>query len=166
MEQFLQQEAVAGNLKHKETGDVTYPIKNHTNWNEQSKLDNLKQYLQSISFTPMNWEQGKCLVAFPNGTSPGYFNTMRYYMRNVTNNRRGPYPRSYDYTHNRVQVDGSPIERLREAITSGVGGAIKSFCMYDAHAQEQKVIHFPCNRQIRILTHHYHFLYYSVREMN
>ena len=164
MEQFLQQEALVGNLKHAETGEVVYPINNQTNWAGQPKLDKLKQYLQSISYTPMNWKPGECLAAFPNGTLPGYFDTMRYYLRNVTNNKRGPYPRPYDYTdNNRVQVDGSPIERMREAITGGVGGAIRSLCLYDKHAQEQNVIHFPCNRQMRLLTHHYHFLYYLVR---
>mmetsp|Transcript_31566 Transcript_31566/g.66394 ORF Transcript_31566/g.66394 Transcript_31566/m.66394 type:complete len:601 (+) Transcript_31566:86-1888(+) len=166
MEQFLNTEAMSGNLKN-DTGQVAYPPDNNrTNWNSPapvgSDIMKLRQYLQSVAFTPKNWQPGQCLASFTNGTSPGYLSLMKYYLRNVTNNFNGPMPRWSEYVDNpSVQVDASPIDRLREATVGGYGGAIRRLCLYDEPTSEQPVIHFPCCKpEQRLLTHHYFFLFF------
>ena len=86
-------------------------------------------------------------------------------LRNATNNFGGPYPHSKDYFDNpsATQVDATPIERLREAIMGGNGGAIRRLCLYDENLVEKRVLRAPCCRQAqRMLIHHYFFLFFSV----
>jgi len=167
MEQFLKAEAMTGNLTNKDAGTVTYPPDNNrTNWNFPALAGGdmriLKEYLRSVAFTAENWQPGECLASFPNGTEPWHYPVMKYFLRNVTHNFGGPYPNWKEYFDNsRVQVNASSIERLREAIVGGYGGAIRRLCLYDENMVEKPILHFPCcKKEQRMLTHHYFFLYF------
>jgi hypothetical protein len=66
MKEFLETEAMTGNLIDMETGKVSFPPDNRTDWNEmgQNEYDVLREWLRTVALVPL-WRPGKCLATFP-----------------------------------------------------------------------------------------------------
>ena len=71
MEDFLEREAMTGNLKNRTTGVAMYPPGNRTNWDGENnkEISSLKEYLREVTLTPL-WKPDKCLAAFPSAPGP------------------------------------------------------------------------------------------------
>ena len=159
MEEFLQTEAMTGNLHNKTTGDVVFPPNNRTNW-DGIEPKPLKEYLRDVTETPLNWTPGSCLVAFPSDDGPEHFSELDEMMKEVNAN----FPKVQEFTDKPIPVDASAPERLREA----VAGQVRKLCVYDDKMQDAPVIHFMCYHKMRVrfLTHFYSFLFFESWEQD
>ena len=157
MEQFLEEMAMTGNLRHKETNVTVFPPYNRTDWNGQDPKE-LKEYLRNVTLTPLDWAPGNCLAAFPSDDGPEHFEELNDMMQSLKQGNN--FPKSSEFDNNPVAVDASPLERLREA----VAGQVRRLCIYDKEMQEASVVHFMCyhKMRVRMLTHFYAFLYFEV----
>lgn len=159
MEEFLKTEAMTGNLVNKTTGDVAFPPNNQTNWDGFDPKP-LKEYLRDVTLTPLNWNPGSCLVAFPSDDGPEHFAELDEMMKAVNSN----FPKLQEFIDKPVPVDAPTTERLREA----VAGRIRNLCVYDEEMQEATIIHFMCYHKMRVrfLTHFYAFLFFESWEQD
>jgi len=159
MEEFLKTEAMTGNLFNKATGDVAFPPNNRTNWDGMWPKP-LKEYLRDVTFTPLNWTPGSCLVAFPSDDGTQHFSELDEMMKDVNAN----FPKVQEFINKPVPVNASATERLREA----VAGRVKELCVYDEKMQEAPVVHFMCDSKMRVrfLAHFYAFLFFESWEQD
>eukprot|EP00986_Skeletonema_menzelii_P005115 scaffold1811_cov145-Skeletonema_menzelii.AAC.6 len=159
MEEFLLTEAMTGNLFNTTTGDVAFPPNNQTNWDGIDPKP-LKEYLRDVTLTPLNWNPGSCLVAFPSDDGQEHFAELDEMMKEVNAN----FPKVQEFIDKPVPVNAPAIERLREA----VAGRIKNLCVYDEKMQDASVIHFMCYHKMRVrfLTHFYAFLFFESWEQD
>jgi hypothetical protein len=160
MEEFLKTEAMTGNLKNKETGEVMFPPYNRTDWNGEDPKE-LKEYMRNVTLTPLDWAPGSCLAAFPSDDGPEHFEELNSMMEQL---KAGKFPTMRDFVDNPVPVDAPPLERLKEA----VAGQVKRLCIYDKEMQEATAVHFMCyhKMRVRMLTHFYAFLFFEVRYLS
>ena len=154
MEEFLNAEAMTGNLVNKTSGVVVFPPDNRTNWDGIDPKP-LREYLRDVTLTPLNWNPESCIVAIPSDDGPEHFNELDQMMKEVKTN----FPKIQEFIDKPTPVDASTSERLREA----VAGKIKQPCVYDEVMQEAPVIHFMCYNKMRVrfLTHFYAFLFFE-----
>jgi hypothetical protein len=124
MEEFLQKEAVGGNLINTTTGVVSYPPFNRTDWNGATEMRPLIEYLRSVSYR-INWKPGTCMATF----GP---QTVLQELREAINRTDFPGPPS-DIP---VPVNAPPLERLRENL-----GHRKELCIYSNEQQSARVLH-------------------------
>jgi hypothetical protein len=64
MEEFLNLEAMTGNLIDKNTGRASFPPDNRTNWDGQD-VKVLKEWMRNVTYIEHFWKPGSCLAAFP-----------------------------------------------------------------------------------------------------
>ena len=154
MEEFLQTEAMVGNLVNKTTGAVAFPPNNRTNWDGIDPKP-LKEYLRDVTVTPLDWTPGSCLVAFPSDDGPQHYDELNEMMKELKTN----FPKVQEFIDKPVPVDAPAPERLRET----VAGQVKKLCVYDEKMQEAPVVHFMCYHKMRVrfLTHFYAFLFFE-----
>ncbi|KAL7532702.1 hypothetical protein ACHAXR_006532 [Thalassiosira sp. AJA248-18] len=155
MEEFLKAEAMTGNLRNKTSGVVVYPPNNRTNWDGMDAKP-LKEYLRDVTLTPLDWDPGRCLAAFPSDDGPQHFEELNGMLAEI---KKGGFPNWNKFTDNPVDVDASPVDRLREAVSKGT----KKLCIYDQEMQSAPVVHFMCyhKMRVRMLTHFYAFLFFE-----
>lgn len=78
MEEFLMREAMTGHLRDKNTGEVSFPPENRTDWNGQD-VKILKEWLRNVTHTPL-WDPNRCIAAFPaSGTILFQFSSLFYF---------------------------------------------------------------------------------------
>lgn len=154
MEEYLENQAMKGNLVNRETGVVEYPPGNRTNWDgiNQADYDVLRGYLRNVSHT-LEWTPGKCLPAFP---SSGNHKDVE-----VLQNLAKKAERRQDFvtTDNLYRVDDpNPLFRLEDALAGR-----KELCVYDEEKQKEPVVHFQMNhkKKLRLLVHFYGFLFFE-----
>ena len=154
MEEFLQTEAMVGNLVNKTTGAVAFPPNNRTNWDGIDPKP-LKEYLRDVTVTPLDWAPGSCLVAFPSDDGKEHYDELNEMMKELKTN----FPKVQEFIDEPVPVDAPAPERLRET----VAGQVKKLCVYDEKMQEAPVVHFMCYHKMRVrfLTHFYAFLFFE-----
>jgi hypothetical protein len=63
MKEFLEREAMTGNLRDRSSGQATYPPLNRTDWDGLSEVAPVFEWLRNASVTPM-WS-AECVVPFP-----------------------------------------------------------------------------------------------------
>ena len=107
MEQFLEREALNGNLRGQ------YPPENQIKWDNQ-RLDPLWDYIANVSKV-FDWHPNDCLLAFPRvGSDSQDLLKMMDDILNETDGRTFPQPSEYQGRPTRV--DAPAVERLREAL--------------------------------------------------
>ena len=153
MKEFLDSEAMTGNLIDKETGQPSYPPKNRTDWNglSQNEYDELREWLRTVSLVP-EWRPGQCLATFPSQGNHKSIEELKVMQKAIHKEGLD----ADQYKGNPVAVDSAPIERMKENLAGR-----KELCVYDESMQNQLVIHFACNHKmkLRLLVHFYAFLF-------
>lgn len=156
MEEFLEREAMTGNLKNRTTGIVMYPPGNRTNWDGGSKdeITSLKEYLREVTLTPL-WKPDKCLAAFPSAPGPTEIENLHKMRANIMaeHGRKG----LEEQDQSAPDVLGSAQDRMQQNLLG------RDLCIYDEEMQEAPVIHFMCyhKMRVRLLVHFYAFLYFE-----
>ncbi len=155
MEDFLEREAVNGNLNSKATGAAIYPPNNQVNWNNQN-LDPLWSYISDISRS-FNWSPGQCVLAFPaKDTDDQHLFSL---MADVLIEKDGrPFPDHSEFQGKPTNVDGPTIKRFREVLAGR-----RKICLYDSkmHA-ENDVIHIKAEEnEQRLILPFYAFLFWE-----
>ena len=152
-EEFLEREAMTGNLRNKTTGEVAFPPGNRTNWNGQD-LKPYKAYMRDVIYTPL-WSPGNCLAAFPASGDTKDITDLHEMLETI---KKEGHIDTTKYINNPTPVDGSPIDRMRENLA-----ARNHLCVYDEEMQNEPVLHFMCYHKmhVRLLTHFYSFLFFE-----
>ena len=162
MQEFLETEAMAGNLRDKVTLAPSFPPGNRTDWNGQD-VKVLKEWLREVTYIEHMWKPGQCLAAFPASGDHRDVETLRGLQDQIVNqgnskkNRRGK-PSTDEFAGKPVAVDGSPMDRMHENLAGR-----SSLCVYDEEMQSKLVVHFMCyhKMKVRYLVHFYAFLYFE-----
>lgn len=152
MQEFLETEAMTGNLRNKETKKVEFPPHNRTDWNGQD-VKELKEWLRNVTHTPI-WRPGTCLAAFPSSGDPKEVQALREMQQEVVARGRD----GKDFVGKPVPVDGPAIDRMAENRAGR-----KELCVYDEEMQQELVVHFMCyhKMKVRLLVHFYAFLFFE-----
>jgi hypothetical protein len=155
MEEFLEREAMAGNMVDEKTGKVSFPPHNRTAWDGRG-VDEVKElftWLRSVSHLGL-WDPDKCLLVFP-ASQDHKDVTDIYAMRDEI--LKDP-PNFEDYVGHPVDVAASTLERLKEN-----WAARTEMCLYDEDMQAAQFVHFPVDRTAgaRLLIHFYAFLFFQ-----
>jgi hypothetical protein len=153
MKEFLETEALTGKLRNKETGKVSFPPNNRTDWNGLSgeEYDQLREWLRTVALVPQ-WAPDKCLAAFPANGDHSSVEELRQMQNSI--HKEGVSPATY--FGNPVPVDGSPMDRMKENLNNR-----KELCVYDEAMEKEMLVHFACAHKLglRLLVHFYAFLY-------
>ena len=136
MEEFLLAEAMTGNMKNKTTGIAQYPPNNRTNWDGMDSKP-LKEYLRDVTLTPLDWNPGQCLAAFPSDDGKEHFDELNEILAQI---KKDGFPRAEHFKDKPVNVDAPAVNRLSEAVAKGT----KKLCIYDEEMQNAPVVHFMC----------------------
>jgi hypothetical protein len=156
MQQFLDTEAMAGNLRYKDTGKIAFPPNNRTDWNGQDvKL--LKEWLRNVTHTPL-WAPEKCLAVFPAGNNKDTTIDDVKHLHQMHQEIVSEGFLTDKFLNNPTPVDASPKERMRENLAHR-----SELCVYDTEMQEAFVVHFMCYHKLRVrmLVHFYAFLFFE-----
>jgi len=156
MKEFLETEAMTGNLRHKDTGKTVFPPGNRTDWEgiSRDEFTELKEYLREVSLTPL-WGPGHCLAAFPASGDHKDVENLKAMQEKI--HKEGLILQD-PILDNPPPVDSSPIDRMRENLVNR-----NELCVYDEEMQKQHVVHFMCNHKMRVrmLVHFYAFLFFE-----
>jgi hypothetical protein len=155
MEDFLQREAVNGNLKSMTTGEAIYPPNNEVNWHNQ-RLEPLWSYITSISRT-FNWAPKECVLAFPAKVADDQH--LFSMMADVLIEKDGrPFPDYSEFQGKPVKVDAPTIERFREVLAGR-----RKICMYDSKMHtENDIVHFKAEEnEERLILPFYAFMFWE-----
>jgi GDP-fucose protein O-fucosyltransferase len=136
MEEFLQRQALTGQLKDKTTGLVSFPPEHRINWNGQDvKL--LKEWLRNVTLTP-HWSPSECLAVFAESRSHADAQRLQQLLHDLKDN-----PVQEEETAALDQpplpVDATTRERLQESLNGR-----RHLCLYDQEMQSAPVVHFMC----------------------
>ncbi|CAB9525784.1 GDP-fucose protein O-fucosyltransferase [Seminavis robusta] len=153
MKEFLETEAMTGNLRDKETGKPSFPPGNRTDWNgiNQADYDVLREWLRTVAMVPL-WRPGQCLATFP--AQGNHKSIQELQEMQGTIHKEGLKWESY--VGHPVPVDAAPIERMKENMAER-----KELCVYNETMQDEMVLHFACYHKmhLRLLVHFYCFLF-------
>lgn len=178
MEQFLEREALNGQLRSNADGNILYPPNNRVNWDNQRlgtsistendtfqktflfntvESDPLWSYIRNVTKT-FPWNPKECLLAFPAaGTDEQHLFSL---MADVLVGKDGRnFPHYSEYQGRPTRVDAPTIERLREMLAGR-----KKMCMYDRSAHDSNpVVHFRADQRnnTRLITQFYSFLWFE-----
>ncbi|KAL7547158.1 hypothetical protein ACHAWF_010507, partial [Thalassiosira exigua] len=154
MKDFLKLEAMTGNLRNKTTGKVSFPPGNRTDWDGMDPKP-LKEWLRDVTLTPLDWDPQMCLAAFPSDDGHEHFRELEGMLTQI----KAKFPSWSEYKDKPTAVDAPPLDRMREAVSSG----FKKLCVYNQTMQEAPVVHFMCyhKMRVRMLTHFYAFLFFE-----
>lgn len=146
--EFLEQEAMRGNLKDKSTGEIKFPPHNRTVWDGDVKAieNELQPYLESVSLMP-DWSPHRCLLAIPanNTTLARKFHAIQ---------SMGGFRSPESYVGSPTAVYGSTIDRLGEVLNGRT-----ELCIYNQ--TNEHVLHMHGKNASRLLTHFYAFLFFE-----
>lgn len=135
-QEFLEKEAMAGNLRDKYTKEVSFPPENRTDWNGQD-VKALKEWLRNVTLTPL-WSPSECMAAFPSSTSHDDIERLRSMFKSVQHLHR-------EFLEEPTPVDAQPIERMQENLSGR-----KKLCIYDEEMQSAFVVHFMCYHKMHV----------------
>jgi hypothetical protein len=146
-EDFLRRLGRTGKLANVDTGDPEV-------WDEgvPHTAANVKGYLQKVGVNP-RWSPVKCAAAFPSGRGEDAIAELRRaHERMMSTNRSG----LGEFVGNPVPVDAPLGERMREMLADR-----DELCVYDGRLQDAKVLYFPAQKDTRLLTHFYAFVFFA-----
>lgn len=156
MEEFLEREAMTGNLVNQTTGKVAFPPFNRTKWDNLAyppELRKLKAYLRDVTYKAL-WKTFSCLAAFPASGNHKDVEILKSIQAQLLNEKIDV----ASFVDNPVPVNAPAIDRMRENLAKR-----SSICVYDEEMQMQLVVNFMCNHElhIRLLVHFYAFLFFE-----
>lgn len=156
MKEFLETEAMTGHLRDKNTGEITFPPGNRTDWNGgmADEHKQLKEWLRNATHTPL-WAPEQCMAAFPASGNHKDVASLRAMIAQIRQSG-GQYQEYLD--HPPPVVDATPMERLKDNLAGG-----RELCVYDEEMQQESVLHFMCyhKMRVRMLVHFYAFLFFE-----
>ena len=152
MEEFLEREALTGHLQDKQTGEVSFPPDNRTQFDGYWESRPLWMWLRNVTKTSL-WVPSKCVVAF--GSKPGMSEAQRL---KRTYGKVNADRKTSRFTNNPTAVDGPAMDRLDELL-----GDRNCVHVYGEPLQNEKVIHFMGDNDSvgRILIHFYAFMFFE-----
>jgi len=160
MKEFLQREAMTGRMVNTETGQVTFPPGNRTDWDGDSTgavKSKLNKWLRQSTHMTI-WNPEECLAAFPANTGPEDIEKLKNIKKEVETKDGGF--KSYEaYVGKPFAVDASPKDRMQE-----MWAGRSELCIYDEVMQNAPVIHLPHDHEMegaRLLVHFYAFLFFE-----
>ena len=151
-EEFLKREAMTGRMRDSDTGQVTFPPGNRTDWDGQD-VRPLKFWLQNSTVAP-RWAPGACMAAFPASGRHEDVQKLHEIVKDI--HRHGTLQNATLETP--TPVDASTHDRLYENLAKR-----GHLCLYDEGMQQARVVHFMCNHKLRVrmLVHFYAFLFFE-----
>lgn len=151
--EFLEREAMSGNLINKATGQISFPPGNRTDWEgfDPKHYTELKLWLRTVSLVPQ-WRTGDCLATFPAYGDHSNVNNLNGMLQQI----RKDGVSSEAFNGKPVPVDSKPIDRMKENISNR-----HSLCIYNQTMQDEFLVHFVSadKLRLRLLTHFYAFLF-------
>jgi hypothetical protein len=153
MKEFLETEAMTGNMRHKITGKVVFPPDNRTDW-EGEDVVALKEWLRNATHTPL-WAPGTCMAAFPASGEQKDAETLEAIRTQIGKEGRR---KDSNFLDDPPPVDSTITERMRESLAGR-----SQLCVYDEEMQKEKYVHFMCyhKMRVRMLVHFYAFLFFE-----
>lgn len=178
-EEFLQKEAMTGQLIDPATSMPSFPPDNRTDWTGvvvnyestkrgQGKL--LWEWMRNVT-QPLQWAYDNCVVGFPSEPGKEAADRMQTYLQTVLEQDKVKYAeiatskrtkiwkqRRESYTGNPTPVNASAVDRLAELLANR-----EQICVYDETAQNTKVLHAigETSTGFRLLIHFYAFLFFE-----
>ena len=153
MQEFLETEAMTGQLKDRDTGEASFPPRNQTDWNGLTgkEYDELREWLRTVTLVPQ-WQPDRCLAAFPANGNHQSISELQQMQTQI--HKEGI--NFEDYIGKPVAVDGPPIDRMKENLNRR-----RDLCVYDEAMQQELVVHFACAHKLnlRLLVHFYAFIF-------
>jgi GDP-fucose protein O-fucosyltransferase len=151
-EEFLVREAMNGTLRDRQSGQVSFPPHNRTNWDGDSKaiIKELQPWLETVSYQP-DWSPDVCLAAFP--AEPG--NSLLEQKFSAILNLGG-FRTPESYVANPTAVYGNTIDRLGEVLNGRT-----HLCVYNETNERLLHLHGKQELGTRLLTHFYAFLFFE-----
>ena len=151
MEEFLETEAMTGNLIDNKTGNPSFPPNNKTAWDEED-YDELRFWLRNVTHVPMDWHPNNCLAVFPISGDYSRSGNLTQDLKAINDGKL------IMDSHQLVNVSDPVIYRMKDNLAKR-----KKLCFYDRELQNAPVIHFICSHKlkIRMLTHFYSFLLFE-----
>jgi hypothetical protein len=159
MQEYLEREAMTGNLKNAQTGQVAFPPHNRTSWDGASapEINTLNQWLRSTAKLVL-WNPDDCMAVFPKTNDPANIQELIEMKQQV--DQSGGFPSFEAYVGKPVPVNASPIDRMKENWAGR-----KDLCIYGEDLQAQPLVHFPAGKhkdfEARLLVHFYAFLFFQ-----
>jgi hypothetical protein len=133
MEQFLEREALNGNLKGQ------YPPNNRINWDNQ-RLESLWAYIGNVTES-FDWHPNHCILVFPRDGSDGQ--DLYAMMDDILEGKDGrPFPNPSEYQGKATRVDAPTMERLREALGGRSDSCICFYQGFDLNSLELMISPF------------------------
>jgi GDP-fucose protein O-fucosyltransferase len=162
MQEFLEREALTGNIVDVESGQVAFPPENRTDWND--KTPPLFAWLRK-TFRSVVWIPEECLAVFPANKDDTSVDALIRINGTVMN--ANPPIQFESFVGKPVPVDANAEERLKENLAGR-----HNLCIYDRDLQEHTVLHFPVGRghgveesskkkEARLLVHFYAMLFFQ-----
>jgi GDP-fucose protein O-fucosyltransferase len=153
MHEYLQKIAMNGRMVHKDTGVVSFPPFNRTQWDGRNDIQLLFEWLRSVSHVKI-WVPEECLAVFPTSHDAKNIQELLSMEQTILNDK----PMFDTYIDQPVPIDATPIERMKENWAGR-----KSICIYDAEMQNSAFLHFPVDHKVdaRLLVHFYAFLFFQ-----
>jgi len=150
MEEFLEREAMTGNLVDAKKTKLMPPDK-RTNWDNQH-LKPLWEYLKSVSYNLVGCEVMHCFLAMPATTDPQNVDKLRKVYDDIASEKDGrKKPKWEDFIDKPTPVDGPVMERMREMLAG------RTPLIYDTEMQNAKVL-YPTER---LLSHFYAHIFFE-----
>jgi hypothetical protein len=159
MQEYLEREAMTGNLKNAQTGQVSFPPKNRTSWDGASgpEINKLNQWLRGTAKMVL-WDPEACMAVFPKNNDPANIQELIKMKEQV--DQSGGFPSFEAYVGKPFPVDSPTIDRMKENWAGR-----KDLCIYGEDLQAQPLVHFPVEKHekvhYRLLVHFYAFLFFQ-----
>lgn len=152
MQEFLNTEALTGNLFYKDSRMVAFPPGNETDWNGKD-MKVLKEWLRNVTYTPL-WSPSKCLAVFPASGEHKDAAALQEMVQKIE--LQGFW--NYEVLKDPLPVDATTRERMRESLAQR-----HQLCLYNEQMQSEFVVHFMCYHKLRVrmLVHFYAFLFFE-----
>eukprot|EP00978_Attheya_sp_CCMP212_P048149 scaffold478846_cov59-Attheya_sp.AAC.3 len=157
-EEFLKREAMTGHLVDINTGKVTFPPDNRTNWDgaNDPTMRVLKGWIRNATHVPI-WRPQHCIAAFPSSSKHSdleALSSMKDELVEAGLRKNTELKKSNQV----VPVDADPKTRMGDALNTRT-----ELCLYDEKMQKAPVVHMMCyhKMKVRLLTHFYTFLYFE-----
>ena len=146
---YLEREAMAGHLRDRATGVVTFPPDNRTDWDGLTGNSNaagagdlmLLYDWVSSSMTNIDWKRDECVVAFTadrGGNDTAIRDDFLAIVKDDAAKKVGPQTRIKQYTGRPIPVNATPRERLREMLALRL-----HVCGYDETLRNQASLFMP-----------------------
>lgn len=153
MEEFLKRKGMTGQLKDLQTGEALLPPKGMTDWNGKN-LGTIFDYLRKVGKYPEGWNPSTCFAAIPSSKDPRAVDELQVMFDDIFAGKYGPIPDpEKDFVNDPVPVDGEPVHRMREMLSTR-----DKICIYDKSLQDEQLLHFKVDHSAKVSEVSYPFI--------